>query len=101
MNTFLRNATAPKEEEEDIDLRPYEHEKAVMSAYRSLRAPPHLNTQEACNETVRITYFYWYMSLTVIRFTKCVIRGLERTKGYVPDHFKTKKICDKAVKDDQ
>ena len=39
MNTFLRNATAPKEEE-DMDLRPCEHEKAVMRAYRSLRAPP-------------------------------------------------------------
>ena len=80
MNTFLRNATAPKEEEEDMDLRPCEHEKAVMRAYRSLRAPPHLNTQEACNETVRINV------LLLV---------------YVPDRYKIHEMCDKGVGEDQ
>ena len=79
MNTFLRNPTAPKEEE-DIDLTPHEHERAVMTSYRGLRAPPHLNTQEACNETVRIN------RLLLV----CV-----------PDRYKIHKICDKAVGEDQ
>ena len=32
MNTFLRNTTATKQEEEDINLTPHEHEKALMKA---------------------------------------------------------------------
>ena len=31
MNTFLRNTTATKQEE-DINLTPHEHEKALMKA---------------------------------------------------------------------
>ena len=47
-----------------------------MRAYRSLRAPSHLNTQEACNETVRIN------PLLLV---------------YIPDHYKTQEMSDESV----
>ena len=103
MNTFLRNATASKEEE-DINLTPHEHERVLMREYRSLRAPSHLNPQDACNETVRINPLLLVYVPDIIKLKKCVIRRLGEETGlleHVPDHFKTKKMCDKAVKDDR
>ena len=77
MNTFLKTqGPATAAEEEDIDLTPHQHERALMRAYRSLRVSDHFNTQEACNQAMRIN------PLLLV----CV-----------PDHYKTQEMCDKAV----